>query len=603
MTTLERLHAEDSGLATERGARCAARGRNSLDQALPVLNLTSPDLVRAIHVGYVEAGVDIVQTNTFGGFPGCAWPSTAWARSAPRSTGSRSGSPVTQPGSSTGRCWSPARSPPRSTGSSATRSVRPNGPTRLRHQIETMSRPGSTWSCWRHSATSTNWSRRFAVAETFFGTGDRAGRPSAPMRARCAATRRSRSSTPSPDGHRRSRHQLRARPPADAAGAPRATPSDRSAAHGPAQTSVCPGASRRPGSSTTPTSSTSPATPVNWSSRARNIVGGCCAPHRPTLAAVVETVERHRHAPARSARPRRSSHRSQGPRPPRTRPAESRLTVTVQVVAPEADGLDELVRTVGEVVPLGIDGVSVTPVVLLRAAPSQQCRRALHLHQRLGLEATAAVSTWTGRAWCLQADLLGAHALGLRRIVCETGSPPLRGEYPPPDGIWDLDSVGLVELLPASTTASTTTAGGATRTEFEIGAWINPGAHDVAHELARVEEKLTTGVHFLVTRPIHEPSGLRRLLGMVRRPGPGAGHHRPADRLRPREYWPTRCRTWPYRRAPWRSFIAPACRRGRSAWTRGEPRRRGRPARRWPGPGPPVDVATSVRTLLAAATG
>ena len=58
----------------------------------------------------------------------------------------------------------------------------------------------------------------------------------------------------------------------------------------------------------------------------------------------------------------------------------------------------------------------------------------------------------------LQADLLGAHALGVRRIVCETGSPPLLGDYPHVDGIWDVDSIGLIELL-ASLNAGPTTTG------------------------------------------------------------------------------------------------------------------------------------------------
>ncbi|MBO0823041.1 MAG: methylenetetrahydrofolate reductase, partial [Actinobacteria bacterium] len=123
---------------------------------------------------------------------------------------------------------------------------------------------------------------------------------------------------------------------------------------------------------------------------------------------------------------------------------------------------------------------------------------------------------WDKAIMALQADLLGANALGIRTIVCETGNPPLLGDYPNVDGIWDVDSVGLVELvaglnkgidcngLPLST-----------RTGFMAGARFNPGADDLDAEIGRTLRKIRAGAQFLISRPVHELDGLRQVLAAL----------------------------------------------------------------------------------------
>ncbi len=102
---------------------------------------------------------------------------------------------------------------------------------------------------------------------------------------------------------------------------------------------------------------------------------------------------------------------------------------------------------------------------------------ALRLQQHAGVETVATVTTWDKTIMTLQADLLGAHALGLRSVISATGSPPVRGDYPAVDGIWEVDSLGLIALL-AGLNAGRDSNGLAltTRTSFCIGARVNPGA-------------------------------------------------------------------------------------------------------------------------------
>jgi homocysteine S-methyltransferase len=138
---------------------------------------------------------------------------------------------------------------------------------------------------------------------------------------------------------------------------------------------------------------------------------------------------------------------------------------------------------------------------------------ALQLQQRVGVETIATVTTWDKTIMSLQADLLGAHALGIRSVVSTTGSPPVLGDYPAVDGTWEVDSVGLTALL-AGLNAGRDSNGLAltTRTSFCIGARVNPGARDAAAEIARAHAKIRAGAQFLISRPVYELESLARLV-------------------------------------------------------------------------------------------
>ena len=128
------------------------------------------------------------------------------------------------------------------------------------------------------------------------------------------------------------------------------------------------------------------------------------------------------------------------------------------------------------------------------------------------METIAALTTWDKTIMTLQADLLGAHALGLRNVICTTGSPPVLGDYPAVDGIWEVDSLGLIALL-AGLNAGRDSNGlaTATQTSFCVGARVDPGARDPEAELARARAKVRAGAHFLVSRPVYELGALRRM--------------------------------------------------------------------------------------------
>ncbi len=241
-----------------------------------------------------------------------------------------------------------------------------------------------------------------------------------------------------------------------------------------------------------------------------SLIGGCCGTTPTHLRAAAEQIAALR--PARQ--PRRTPAPVAAPAGHgglAERLAAGRFVVAAEIAPPPGDAGDEAVDAAAALHERGTEQFLVSPRQSARAHLGS-VNLALHLRQRLGTEAIATVTTWDKTIMALQADLLGAHALGMRTVVCATGNPPLRGDYPNVDGIWEVDSVGLVELL-AGLNQGRDSDGLtlATKTSFHIGARFNPGAPDVAAEVARTRAKLRAGAQFLITRPVYELDTFRRM--------------------------------------------------------------------------------------------
>ncbi|BBG05312.1 MULTISPECIES: bifunctional homocysteine S-methyltransferase/methylenetetrahydrofolate reductase [Pseudonocardia] len=247
------------------------------------------------------------------------------------------------------------------------------------------------------------------------------------------------------------------------------------------------------------------------------VVGGCCGTTPTQLAGVVELV-RERQARRRTT-VTGTVPAAPAPAPAVRDPGHSDL-LAVELTPDDRGGTEQAVDAARRLHEHGVNLISVGAGGGVRARLSP-VDLALHLHQRLGVDTVATVSTWDRTIMALQADLLGAHALGMHRIVCETGNPPLVGDYPHVDGIWDVDSIGLIELL-TGLNDGTDFYGLPlpTRTTFEIGARINPGGRDLAAAAARARDKIAAGAQFLITRPVYAVEDLERLLEQIGEPLP-----------------------------------------------------------------------------------
>jgi methionine synthase I (cobalamin-dependent)/5,10-methylenetetrahydrofolate reductase len=189
-----------------------------------------------------------------------------------------------------------------------------------------------------------------------------------------------------------------------------------------------------------------------------------------------------------------------------------RFVVAAAISPPAAGFAGDADRPAAEFADRGIGLLLVEPRESARTH-MDSLNMALQLQQRVGVETIATVTTWDKTIMSLQADLLGAHALGIRSVVCTTGSPPVFGDYPAVDGTWEVDSVGLTALL-AGLNAGRDSNGLAltARTSFCIGARVNPGARDGQAEIARAHAKIRAGARYLVSRPVYDLDSLSRVV-------------------------------------------------------------------------------------------
>jgi len=192
--------------------------------------------------------------------------------------------------------------------------------------------------------------------------------------------------------------------------------------------------------------------------------------------------------------------------------ARHSFVIVAEIPAPDDGAVGQTTDTVIALRDQGVGLFAVTAPENPRAH-RDSLGMALHLQQHAGVEAIVTMTTWDKTIMTLQADVLGAHALGVRGVICEAGNPPALGDYPAVDGIWEVDSLGLVALLAGLN-------GGrdfdglplTTKTSFCIGARINPGAQDAQAEIARARGDVQAGANFLVTRPVYELDTLRLMV-------------------------------------------------------------------------------------------
>ncbi|HEX5303456.1 MAG TPA: bifunctional homocysteine S-methyltransferase/methylenetetrahydrofolate reductase, partial [Streptosporangiaceae bacterium] len=251
-----------------------------------------------------------------------------------------------------------------------------------------------------------------------------------------------------------------------------------------------------------------------------SLVGGCCGTTPAHIRAAASAVQREPAArsmtqPAHPTRTARAAEaHGTGPADQLADQLASGRTVVAAAIA-SGGRPDEALETVAVLQAQGAEVFAVQPTQSARTR-SDSLDLALHLAAQGGVETIAALTTWDKTIMTLQADLLGAHALGLRNVICTTGSPPVLGDYPAVDGIWEVDSLGLIALL-AGLNAGRDSNGLATAstTSFCIGARVDPGARDPAAEIARAQAKVHAGAHFLVSRPVYELGSLRRMVAAL----------------------------------------------------------------------------------------
>ncbi|MBO8125609.1 MAG: methylenetetrahydrofolate reductase [Firmicutes bacterium] len=180
---------------------------------------------------------------------------------------------------------------------------------------------------------------------------------------------------------------------------------------------------------------------------------------------------------------------------------EGKFVLTVEMEPPAGADPSRVLEEIGK---LKEDFVAVniadSPMASLRMSPIALAHL---IQEKWGLEVIFHLTCRDRNLLGLQAELLGAAALGVKNILALTGDPPEGGDHPNSTGVFDVDSTGLIKMARSLNQGRAVSGKELTApTDFLIGTVANPTASDLAREVARLERKIEAGADFVQTQPI-----------------------------------------------------------------------------------------------------
>jgi homocysteine S-methyltransferase len=253
------------------------------------------------------------------------------------------------------------------------------------------------------------------------------------------------------------------------------------------------------------------------------VVGGCCGTtpeHIRTMKAALRVGEAR-------GKTFSAAHPSGGPAPKEipTVPLEKRsplgaklaggeFVTMVEIVPPKGIDIRKEVEGARFLKSVGVDAVNIPDSPRASARMSNQALSLLIQHE-VGIDAILHYTCRDRNVLCIQSDLLGAAAVGIRNLICITGDPPKMGNYPDATAVFDVDAIGLVNIV-RNLNHGLDLGGNpiGTGTGFVIGVGANPGLADLDEEIRRFEYKVDAGAEYAVTQPVFD---LRLLENFLRR--------------------------------------------------------------------------------------
>ncbi len=192
--------------------------------------------------------------------------------------------------------------------------------------------------------------------------------------------------------------------------------------------------------------------------------------------------------------------------------ATGQFVTSVEIVPPRGVDASRMLADVARLKTAGVDAVNVPD------GPRAQSRMgalltSLLIEQQVGIETVTHYACRDRNLLGMLSDLLGASAVGLRNLLLITGDPPKMGPYPSATAVFDIDAIGLTNLvrnLNRGRDPGDNSIG--TGTRFVIGVGVNPASIDMEHELKRFAWKVEAGAEFAVTQPVFDADQLERFL-------------------------------------------------------------------------------------------
>ncbi|MER3418412.1 MAG: hypothetical protein C4343_04775, partial [Chloroflexota bacterium] len=211
------------------------------------------------------------------------------------------------------------------------------------------------------------------------------------------------------------------------------------------------------------------------------------------------------------------------PPPTRLALADGRFVVSVEIDPPRSIRIERTIAAARLLQAAGVDVVNISDSAMARVRMGAFAV-AFGIQHDLDLECLVHLTTRDRNLMALESELLGAHALGVRNILALTGDPPRIGDYPTGTGVWDVDSIGLIEIL-TRLNRGEDQAGSpiGRRAGFLIACALDPTATDQRTEWDRLERKLAAGAQLIMTQPLYDEAQVEAMLVEARRRFGGAG--------------------------------------------------------------------------------
>ncbi|MFQ6114671.1 MAG: bifunctional homocysteine S-methyltransferase/methylenetetrahydrofolate reductase [bacterium] len=191
------------------------------------------------------------------------------------------------------------------------------------------------------------------------------------------------------------------------------------------------------------------------------------------------------------------------------------LVTSVELPPPRGTDPSNVLESVRTLKKFGVDAINVPdgPRAMCRMGAQHLC---IIIEQKTGMETILHYCCRDRNLLGMQSDIMGLFAVGIRNILIITGDPPKMGDYPDATAVFDVDSIGLTNMVNRMNHGIDL---GGTRldapTAFHIGVGVNPGAIDVEQEISRFEWKVDAGAEFAITQPVFDPQILLDFLPQI----------------------------------------------------------------------------------------
>jgi homocysteine S-methyltransferase len=253
------------------------------------------------------------------------------------------------------------------------------------------------------------------------------------------------------------------------------------------------------------------------------IVGGCCGTTPEHINAVAGAV--------RGSSVTRTESIISAPHPEKPTPVKpaggvpttffekvkSRFAVSVEIDPPKGTNPAKMIDAAISLKEAGADAVNIADSPMARVRMS--CLALAYLiKSSIDIDIILHFTTRDRNLMGLQSDLIGANAVGIQNILALTGDPPSIGDYPQATAVYDVDSIGLIKIISKLNSGLDFADNSIGKpTEFSIGVAANPTNPDMNIEMSRLREKLDAGGQYIMTQPLYELDPLERFLERLKR--------------------------------------------------------------------------------------